>query len=231
MLDLVDLVRIDHFRGFAGCWEVPAGDPTAEFGSWVSVPGQEMFDAARAALGRLPVIAEDLGLITPDVHALRDACGFPGMRILQFAFSSSALVPGFIPHNYVTNTVAYTGTHDNDTTLGWFKNESPEARAQCVEYFTSDGLHSASAADFERTVSWRFIREVLASVARIALFPMQDALSYDSSGRMNFPSDAEDRWWRWRFAWEEVPDTLARQLHRLTDMHGRTRPRFPQRRV
>lgn len=228
MLELVDIVRIDHFRGFAACWEVPAGHPTAEYGSWVPVPGTELFTAMKKAIPSLPVIAEDLGMITPDVVELREAFGFPGMRILQFAFSSSAQVPQFIPHNYVKNTVAYTGTHDNDTTLGWYRQESPASRQSCADYFTSDGEHAQSPEDFEKHVSWTFIREAMSSTANIAIFPLQDVLGLGSEGRMNFPSDDQDRWWRWRFTWDALGEGLSGRLHRLCELHGRLRPRFPQ---
>ncbi|HEY4002490.1 MAG TPA: 4-alpha-glucanotransferase [Candidatus Xenobia bacterium] len=229
MMDLVDFVRIDHFRGFAACWEVPYGSPTAEYGQWVPVPGNALFTALKQALGTLPVIAEDLGLITPDVHALRDGFGFPGMRILQFAFSSSGSVEAFLPFNYVRNTVAYTGTHDNNTTRGWYRGETESCREAVCEYFTYNGVSTMSQGDFDNIVSWMFIREVSASVAQMALYPLQDLLGQAEQGRMNFPSDDRDIWWRWRFDWDELTESLADRLYRLTELHGRLRPKFPRR--
>src|SRR2546423_6374780 len=175
-LTVVDIARVDHFRGFAACWEIPGGDKTAERGQWVEAPGRELFGAIREALGELPIIAEDLGVITPDVEKLRDDFGFPGMRILQFAFSSDAKNID-LPHNYHQNVVVYTGTHDNDTTVGWFNSVAGEGstrtaeqieceRKFCLKYFRTDG---------ER-IHWNFIQAVLASVANTAIVPLQDLL-------------------------------------------------------
>src|SRR5262249_4239914 len=137
ILQIVDIARIDHFRGFAACWEIPGGDQTAERGRWVEVPGKELFSAIRKALGELPIIAEDLGVITPDVEKLRDGFGFPGMRILQFAFSSDQKNID-LPHNYHRNVVVYTGTHDNDTTVGWFNSVAGEGSTRTAEQITAE---------------------------------------------------------------------------------------------
>ena len=176
-LEMVDIVRVDHFRGFAATWEIPAGDKTAERGRWVRVPGRELFHALSRNLGTdLPIIAENLGLITPDVEELRREFGFPGMRILQFGFSSDATNKD-LPHNYDPRDVVYTGTHDNDTTIGWFTQAEGKGstrsleqiereREYCLRYLNSDG----------REIHWDFIRAAFASVADMAIIPLQDAL-------------------------------------------------------
>src|SRR5437773_2384891 len=169
-LQAVDIARIDHFRGFAACWEIPAGDSTAENGQWVDAPGRELFTAIRDMLGELPIIAEDLGVITPDVEQLRDDFGFPGMRVLQFAFGSDSRNL-HLPHNYKQNVAAYTGTHDNDTTAGWWQSvagnttraadEVANEHDLCKRYLDSDGAE----------INWEFIRALLASVANTAIIP------------------------------------------------------------
>jgi 4-alpha-glucanotransferase len=186
-----DVFRIDHFRGFAGYWEIPATCPTAKEGRWVTGPGQALFDAIAAALGPLPIIAEDLGLITPDVVALREDCGFPGMKILQFAFGGDGQHE-FLPHNYTPNVVVYSGTHDNDTARGWWDHAPPSQRAYAARYLTcsTDDVH------------WAMIRAACNSVARMAVFPMQDVLGLPSEHRMNLPGTLGDPNWCWR-----LPDT------------------------
>jgi 4-alpha-glucanotransferase len=206
-LELADIVRIDHFRGFAGYWEIPATSPTAVEGRWVPGPGAALFDALAAALGRLPVIAEDLGLITPDVERLRDQFDFPGMRVLQFAFGADAQHP-YLPHNYVANTVAYTGTHDNDTIYGWWAGSAGRERDFAQTYLGANGA-----------IHWSAIRAVSASVARFTLFPFQDVLGLGSSQRLNTPG-LEDCW-RWRFTWDMVPPSAAADLARLSAAFGR----------
>ena len=187
-LKMVDVARVDHFRGFAACWEIPGGDKTAERGQWVAAPGRELFTAIRKTLGELPIIAEDLGVITPDVVALREEFGFPGMRILQFGFGGDSKNID-LPHNYVPNVVAYTGTHDNDTTVGWFRSVAGEGstrtekqiereRAFCLEYLNTKG----------EEIHWDFIRGVLASVANTAIVPLQDLLGLGTEARMNLPN-------------------------------------------
>lgn len=219
-LRLFDIVRIDHFRGFAACWEVPAVDETAENGQWVDVPGRELFDALKNRLGEMPVIAEDLGTITPDVHALRDKLGFPGMRVLQFAFGGDPR-DTHLPHNYDQNTVVYTGTHDNDTVIGWFNREAGEGSTQnaaqierehklCLKYLNTDG----------EQINWDFIRAALASVADIAIIQLQDVLGLDSSARMNVPASEEGNW-GWRFKPGALTEELSGRLKNMTELYGR----------
>jgi len=203
-----DLVRIDHFRGFAACWEIAAASPTAVEGRWVESPGAELFEALRAALGELPLIAEDLGLITPDVVALRDRFALPGMKVLQFAFSGDASHP-FLPHNYPAHCAVYTGTHDNDTTRGWFDGASDHERALALAYL------DCAPAD----VPWALIRAACASVAQIAVQPMQDVLGLGSAHRMNTPGATGC--WTWRFDWSQVGPEPARRLERLAALYGR----------
>jgi 4-alpha-glucanotransferase len=210
-LKTVDLVRIDHFRGFAACWEIPAGDQTAERGQWVAAPGIQLFQAIRKALGEAPIIAEDLGVITPDVEKLRDDFGFPGMRVLQFGFGDAKASNVSLPHNYPNNVVAYTGTHDNDTTAGWFKGLQLEnEREFCLDYLNSDG----------KEIYWDFIRAVLASVAQTTIIPLQDVLGVGSEARMNLPNSKEGNW-RWRYRNGALSDDLAKELRRLTELYGR----------
>ena len=220
-LEVVDIVRIDHFRGFAACWEVPAGDPTAENGQWVAVPGRELFTQLRESLGELPIIAEDLGVITPDVEALRDDFGFPGMRILQFGFRDTT--NSDLPHNYIRNAVVYTGTHDNDTAVGWFNSrpgkgstrsaaQIAQARKFCMEYLNSDGRES----------QWDFIRAALASVANTAMVPLQDVLGLGSDARMNLPASTAGNW-RWRFKPGTLTRTISKRLRQLTALYVRGR--------
>lgn len=185
-LALYDILRIDHFRGFEAYWEIPAAEKTAVKGRWVKGPGYAVFEGLRNGLGELPLIAEDLGVITPEVERLRDSCGFPGMKILQFAFDSGA-DNAYLPHNHIPGSVVYTGTHDNDTTKGWFATRSKEQQERICEY-----LQSAP----EQVVA-NLIRTAFASVARFAIFPMQDILGLDSTGRMNIPGVADNNWgWR-----------------------------------
>lgn len=203
-----DLVRVDHFRGFAASWEIPAASPTAIDGRWVEAPGAALFDALRAALGELPLIAEDLGVITPEVEALRERCGLPGMKVLQFAFGEDARHP-FLPHNYPRNCVAYTGTHDNDTAIGWYAAAGERERHFARVYLDSDG------AD----IGWALIRAALASVARLAIYPLQDVLGLDGAHRMNTPGQMDC--WTWRFRWADVGPRPAPRLAALAAACGR----------
>lgn len=210
VLTQVDVVRIDHFRGFAAFWEVPASSPTAVDGRWVEGPGLALFDALRAALGELPIVAEDLGLITPDVTALREACRFPGMRILQFAFNGDAS-NAYLPHNFTPASVVYTGTHDNDTLRGWWATVSARERRFIASY-----LDPASADD----IRWAMIRAACNSVAITALFPMQDVLDLDGAHRMNVPGSPDGNW-AWRFDWTQVGTEPARVLGQIAAASGR----------
>jgi len=209
MLRLVDIIRIDHFRGFQGHWEIPAEHPTAEHGRWVSGPGRDLFQAARRALGDLPIIVEDLGVITPDVVALREELGYPGMKVLQFAFGSGPSNP-FLPHNFERNAVVYTGTHDNDTTVGWFRTAPETERHYALEYLCGDG----------ESVAWDMIRVALASVADTAIAPVQDVLSLGPEARMNFPGTAEGNW-SWRLGPGQLTGEHAEKLARMAQAYGR----------
>lgn len=224
MFALVDVARVDHFRGFAASWEIPAGDKTAEHGKWVATPGRELFNAIREALGELPIIAEDLGVITDDVVALRDELGFPGMRVLQFGFGGDPETSLHLPHNYVPNVVAYTGTHDNDTTVGWFNSVAGEGsiltakqineqRQFCLSYLNSTG----------NEIHWDLIRAVWASVAERAIAPLQDVLGLANEARMNLPNSTAGNW-SWRYKTETLTSDIALRLKELTRLYGRRAP-------
>lgn len=208
---LVDVVRVDHFRGFAAAWEVPAGQTTAVGGKWVPGPGADVFRAVHEALGdRLDVIAEDLGLIDDAVRELLSESGFPGMKVLQFAFDGDTENP-YLPHNYADdNCVVYTGTHDNDTTLGWYGQQPAKIQARVQRYTASDG----------RAVVWDLIRLAEASVASMAVIPLQDVLELDSAARMNRPGAAEGNW-LWRMPTGSLTDERAEHLRDLTRLFGR----------
>jgi 4-alpha-glucanotransferase len=208
-LTLVDIARLDHFRGFAAYWEVPAGEETAINGRWVTGPGVALFEAVREALGGLPIIAEDLGLITPDVEQLRDDLGFPGMKVLQFAFSGDP-DEVYLPHNYLPRCVVYTGTHDNDTTLGWWRALQPQDRHNIRLYLGRDGSD----------ISWDLMRLALASVAELAVVPMQDVLSLGSEARMNTPGLPGGNW-SWRYTPNMLTIELVERLGELTAVYGR----------
>ena len=210
IFDLADIVRIDHFRGFAGCWQIPVSEPTAVKGRWVPGPGEALFKAINKALGPMPIIAEDLGLITPDVEALRKKFGLPGMRILQFAFAGDAS-DRFLPHNHEPDTVVYTGTHDNDTTAGWWASATDRERHMARGYLATDG----------HDMPWTLIRAAMASVADTAVHPMQDVLALPSDCRMNHPGQ-ESGWWGWRFQWSQVQSWHAQRLAELSRLYGRS---------
>jgi len=209
-LGLVDIVRLDHFRGFEAYWEIPATALTAETGRWVKGPGRRLFDAVRGALGDLPILAEDLGNITPAVIALRDAFDFPGMKIAQFAFGSDASEP-FLPHNYPRNCAAYTGSHDNDTTRGWYETDAKPAEQDFARrYMHSDG----------RDIAWDLIGLVFASVADTAVAPLQDVLDKGTEARMNLPGRIAGNW-GWRFTEGELTQQHAARLEELATLYGR----------
>ncbi len=221
-LATVDLVRLDHFRGFESYWAVPADETTAINGTWEPGPGGALFNAIHKALGDLPIIAEDLGVITPAVKKLRDDFNFPGMCILQFAFGTDAQADEFKPYNYIPNSVVYTGTHDNDTAVGWFTagvGDSTRSEADVAEerefllaYLGSDGSD----------INWDLIRTALASVATTAIIPLQDVLGCDSAARMNVPA-RESGNWGWRFEYEQLTPVLRERLAKLTNVYGRDR--------
>ncbi len=207
-LSLCDAVRLDHFRGFAAAWAIPAAEPDARNGQWVPGPGRALFDALAAELGSLPLWAEDLGEITPDVEALRDDLGLPGMKILQFAFGTTAAHP-FLPHNFAHDRwIAYTGTHDNDTAVGWYKSADETSRHRFRVYSGRDGSDPA----------WALMREAWASVAGTAMAPMQDVLKLGSDARMNTPGVAKGNWgWRLR----ELPWQVCTPLREMGEAFGR----------
>jgi len=220
-LHQVDMVRLDHFRGFEAYWEVPASEETAVNGRWVKGPGAALFEALFSALGDVPIIAEDLGVITPEVETLRDGFGFPGMKILQFAFDDDATNP-YLPHNYERNCVVYTGSHDNDTTRGWFASASESAQAFCASYL---GYAAASlthgAASLTHGIAWALMRLAASSVAALAIFPVQDVLSLASEARMNMPSQAAGNW-AWRLpANALIGDDHIARLAELAETYGR----------
>lgn len=213
-LSLMDLVRIDHFRGFAGYWEIPAREETAINGRWVPGPGMDLFGALKSALGPdLALIAEDLGVITEDVEALRDDLALPGMAILQFGFDDLADGIGdnqFLPHNHRRALACYTGTHDNDTLIGWWSGLKAAHQAKIREYLGDDG----------REIQWAFIRATLGSVADLAIFPVQDLLGLGSEGRMNHPGRSEGNW-SWRLGEDHLPAEVIKRLRRLSRLCGR----------
>jgi 4-alpha-glucanotransferase len=212
MLHQADAFRIDHFRGFAGYWEIPASSPTAQQGRWVKGPGKPLFDAIANELGELPIVAEDLGFITEDVHTLRQALGYPGMKILQFAFGGDG-EHEFLPHTYGRNVVAYTGTHDNDTARGWWNQAKPGEQHFAGTYLGC-GAHD---------VHWAMVRAALNSVANLAIFPLQDVMGLGSEHRMNTPGTLGGANWGWRFTWEALGSEPARVLGLLTAASGRGR--------
>lgn len=220
-LQTVDVVRVDHFRGFAASWEVPGEDKTAENGRWVDVPGKDLFAALEKALGELPVFAEDLGVITPDVEELRDGFGFPGMRILQFAFGGDAQNLD-LPHNYIRNCVAYTGTHDNDTTIGWFLSGAGAGSTRDAKEITGEHDYCLKYLDTDGTeVNWDLIRALWASVADTSIVPIQDILGLGNEARMNLPASKSGNW-SWRMDMDAVTDEIAARLKELTEIYGRT---------
>jgi len=208
ILRQVDQVRLDHFRGFSGYWQVPAGEATAINGRWVRGPGSTFFTAVRGVLGELPIIAEDLGLISADVVALRQELGLPGMRVLQFAFDSDP-ANEHLPHNWERDLVAYTGTHDNDTTIGWYYQLAPEVKARVDDYLGAN-----------EPVNWALIRLAMNSVAGTVIVPLQDVLGCGSECRLNSPGRPYGNW-TWRFRAEALQPGLAERLKRITYLSGR----------
>jgi 4-alpha-glucanotransferase len=209
---LFDALRIDHFLGFNEYWSIPADCPTAKVGQWVKAPGHELFAELRDALGERPIIAEDLGRTTPEALALRDGFSFPGMRILHQAFGTGGSDYNR-PHRYVTHCVAYTGTHDNDTTVGWFKQLRARERRTVLDYV------GGAAGTIHRDL----IRTVMASVADTAIFPVQDLLGLDNRARMNTPGTAEDNW-GWRLPRGKLTAPVAKELRRMTELTARLPP-------
>jgi 4-alpha-glucanotransferase len=218
MLECVDLIRIDHFRGFESYWAVPQGETTAVNGEWLQAPGRTFFRHLNQVLGELPIVAEDLGLITPEVEELRDEFAFPGMKILHFAFDSGADNP-YLPFNYPRNSVVYTGTHDNDTTLGWFNKRSHEEQERVRQFLgcmSADGIH------------WDLIRLAMSSVSDLAIIQLQDLLGLDTDARMNSPSQEAGNW-GWRYWNGALTPEICDRLRFLTEIYGRApKPEEPE---
>jgi len=219
--ELFDVVRIDHFRGFEAYWEIPGEAPTAQTGQWVKGPGAALFEAVTKALGPVPIVAENLGVITPAVEALREQFGYPGMSILQFAFGTDPESGQFRPHNFPRARVVYTGTHDNDTTVGWWEStgaaDSTRAaedvareKAFALEYLGANG----------REMNWTLIRTALASVADTVIIPMQDILGLGSEARMNLPGRASGNW-GFRFSWDQITPQIVKRLRTMVDVYER----------
>jgi 4-alpha-glucanotransferase len=213
-LEMVDFIRLDHFRGFSGFYEVKAGSPTAKDGHWVKGPGSPFFEIIEKNLGKLPVIAEDLGLISPDVTEMRDQFNFPGMRILQFAFSSDGSDP-FLPHNYPVNCVAYTGTHDNAPSKSWFQNAPLKEQVFCCNYLNSNAKH----------IAWDLIRGIWSSPAIFAFAPMQDFLELGNKSRINFPGTLGNNW-AWRMDPKAMTDTLSSRIKEINTLFSRSNVPF-----
>ena len=208
-LSRFDLLRVDHFRGFEAAWEIPASEHTGERGAWQPAPGEALFEALQLEFGSLPLVAEDLGIITDEVRSLRDRFAFPGMKVLQFAFDSDAKNP-YLPHNHSVDSVVYTGTHDNDTTLGWFATLSPGPKSHARDYLQFE--HDAVLPAMRRAA--------LQSVSRLCIVPLQDLLDLDASHRMNTPGTEQGNW-RWQFGWHQVPDTLAAETRAKLALYDR----------
>jgi 4-alpha-glucanotransferase len=207
----VDYVRVDHFRGFEAYWSIPVQEETAVNGQWIKGPGVRLFDKVSQVLGELPIIAEDLGIITPEVDALRMQFNLPGMKVLQFAFGGDAQNP-YLPHNYTdSRCVVYTGTHDNDTTCGWFHAASPECRAAILHYL---------GRSEPKEIHWEMIRLALGSIATLAIVPCQDLLGLGSEGRMNLPGTLQENW-RWRYTSGALRPEIGARLAELTHIYGR----------
>lgn len=220
---LVDIVRLDHFRGFQAYWEIPATEPTAVKGKWVKGPGIELFKAVKDVLGDVRMIAEDLGVITPQVDTLREQLGLPGMRILQMAFGNDPKASEYRPHRHIVNCAVYTATHDHNTTVGWFTAEPGTQTTQTIEEVKNEreyALQYLGTAGSE--IHWDFIRLALSSVAHIAMFPLQDVLGLGTEARMNLPGTSQDNW-EWRFAWESLTPDVAARLRELIRIFERNR--------
>jgi 4-alpha-glucanotransferase len=212
-LKLYDIFRIDHFRGFAKFWRIPGNDRNAIRGKWIKGPGEDFFKALYKRFPSAQIIAEDLGLITPDVRELLKKLDLPGMKVLHFAFSDTSGKNTYLPHNHIENCIVYTGTHDNNTTLGWFKNDlSTKQKNALIEYLG----HKVSGND----VSWEMIRMAMSSVAKTAIIPMQDLLNLGSEARMNHPAKILGNW-NWRMKQNQINNKLANQLAKITELYGR----------
>ncbi len=229
-MDQFDLFRLDHFRGFQAYWEIPAGEQTAVNGQWKTAPGEQLFHAARTALGDLPIVAENLGVITPEVEAIRNEFGFPGMAILQFAFGKDPQAPTFKPHNYPRRIFAYTGTHDNDTIMGWWNSKGGDStrsaedidkeKATAEAYLGIDDLKQKPDMNWTPEMNWIMIRSLLQSPADSAIVPLQDVLGLGSESRFNTPGKLGGNW-RWRFQADQLTPATAQHLNKFVVLYDR----------
>jgi 4-alpha-glucanotransferase len=220
-ISMYDLMRLDHFRGFEAYWEVPGDAATAASGRWVPSPGAALFQAAEKQLGKLPILAEDLGVITAEVDALREQFRFPGMRVLQFGFGNDPKATDYQPHNFVHDCVVYTGTHDNDTIVGWFTSKPGEGSTRSPQEIEQERAFVLSYVGTDGSeIHWDMIRLALASVAKTALFPMQDLLGTGTETRMNMPGTTTDNW-RWRFRWDALTPEIEQRLAHMTATYER----------
>ena len=220
-LNLYDAVRIDHFRGFEAYWEIPGTETTALHGTWVKGPGADLFTALEREFGDLPIIAENLGVITPEVEAIREEFQFPGMAILQFAFGKDPQGPSFRPHNYARELVAYTGTHDNDTTAGWWNSSGANDSTRTSGDVAKERAFACAYLNLDaEPIHWAMIRAILASIADLAIVPLQDVLGLGSEARMNLPGTSKGNW-RWRFRKGALTAELAKRLHELVVLYDR----------
>ncbi len=220
-LEMLDMIRLDHFRGFEAYYEIPAGELTAVNGGWVKGPGAAFFAALKNAIGELPIVAENLGVITPEVEGLREQFGFPGMAILQFAFGNDPQAPGFKPHNYPHHLVAYTGTHDNDTVVGWWNSRPGAGSIRTAEDVEKELAYARRYLNTDgRDINWAMIRTLVSSVADTVLFPLQDVLGIGSEGRMNLPGSSSGNW-RWRFRDGSLTPEIAARLKEWATTYDR----------
>jgi 4-alpha-glucanotransferase len=220
-LQLVDIIRLDHFRGFEAYWRIPAGEKTAINGAWIKGPGAALFQAVQKTLGDLPIVAETLGVITPEVIALREGFDFPGMGILQFAFGIDPQSPEFKPHNFQRNFVVYTGTHDNDTTVGWWTSTGAGDSTRSADNIRKEREFARKyLGTAGEEINWDLIRAALASVADVAIIPLQDILGLGSEARMNLPARASGNW-RWRFSRSQITPEIAVHLREITEVYDR----------
>jgi 4-alpha-glucanotransferase len=221
-LSLFDMVRLDHFRGFEAYWEVPGGETTAINGRWIKGPGEDFLSALQNAFGELPIVAENLGVITPAVEKLRQQFGLPGMSLLQFAFGNDPQGPSFRPHNYTRDLAAYTGGHDNDTTLGWWRSSAGIGSTRTLEDIRKEHEFTRAYLNFDddSEINWIMIRAVLGSVADIAVVPMQDVLGLGNEARMNLPGIVSGNW-KWRYRPGSLNDQLSARLRSLVSLFDR----------
>jgi 4-alpha-glucanotransferase len=221
-LAMFEMVRLDHFRGFEAYWEVPAGETTAINGRWVQGPGEGLLSALQNTFGGLPIVAENLGVITPAVEKLRQQFNLPGMSLLQFAFGNDPQGPAFRPHNYTRDLVAYTGGHDNDTTVGWWSSSGASDSTRTAEDVCKEREFASAYLDFhdDTGINWVMIRTVLASVADVAIIPLQDVLGLGSGARMNLPGTVSGNW-KWRYRPEALSVDLSARLRELVTLYDR----------